>query len=359
MDILVYGAGPLGSLLAARLQEGGNDVSILARGQRLADLREHGIALQDTQTEARTVTQVNVVESLAPDDAHDLILVVMRKNNMVHILPTLAANTRTPSVLFLMNNAAGPGQLVDALGKERTLIGFPGAAGYREGHVVCHLRGTEDQPATILFGETDGSITARTQQVAQVFDGVPGLQAEVRTDMDTWLRYHVALLMPALGPAMYACGTDNYRMARTRDAVVLAVRGIREAFRVLRAQGLPVTPPKYAGFLWVPEPILVRLLQRVLADPLMEVAMVKHAEAARDEVQYHADEFIALARMTGIPIPNLERLRAYLAPDASQMPDGSAGIPLRWTGMLVGLGALSIALVGLTMLFNWLTGLWG
>jgi nucleoside-diphosphate-sugar epimerase len=29
--LLVYGAGPLGSLFAARLQEGGNDVSILAR----------------------------------------------------------------------------------------------------------------------------------------------------------------------------------------------------------------------------------------------------------------------------------------------------------------------------------------
>jgi len=33
--ILVYGAGPLGSLFAARLQEGGNDVSILARRKRL------------------------------------------------------------------------------------------------------------------------------------------------------------------------------------------------------------------------------------------------------------------------------------------------------------------------------------
>ena len=45
--ILVYGAGPLGSLFAARLQEGENDVSILAWGQRLTDLREHGIVLHD------------------------------------------------------------------------------------------------------------------------------------------------------------------------------------------------------------------------------------------------------------------------------------------------------------------------
>ncbi|MFN2110632.1 MAG: ketopantoate reductase family protein, partial [Anaerolineae bacterium] len=42
MKILIYGAGPLGSVFAARLHQGGHDVSILARGQRLADLREHG-----------------------------------------------------------------------------------------------------------------------------------------------------------------------------------------------------------------------------------------------------------------------------------------------------------------------------
>ncbi len=51
--ILVYGSGPLGSLFAARLQQGGNDVSILARGQRLAELREHGIVLVDVQTKER------------------------------------------------------------------------------------------------------------------------------------------------------------------------------------------------------------------------------------------------------------------------------------------------------------------
>ncbi len=41
--MLIYGAGPLGSLFAARLQQGGNDVSILARGQRLTELCELGI----------------------------------------------------------------------------------------------------------------------------------------------------------------------------------------------------------------------------------------------------------------------------------------------------------------------------
>ena len=35
MKVLVYGSGPLGSLFAALLVDGGNEVSIVARGRRL------------------------------------------------------------------------------------------------------------------------------------------------------------------------------------------------------------------------------------------------------------------------------------------------------------------------------------
>jgi len=344
--ILVYGAGPLGSLFAARLQEGGNDVSILARGQRLADLREHGIVLVDVLTKQRTVTRVDVVEALASDDGYDLVLVIMRKNHALEILPILAANQHTPNVLFLMNNAAGPGELVKALGTERVLIGFPNAAGYREGHAVHCLSGTEDDPAFVPFGEADGRITPRTQQVARILESAPGFGAEMCTDMDTWLKYHVALLMPSLAPALYAAGTDNYRLARTRDLVVLTVRAIREGFRVLRALGLPVTPSKYRLFEWVPEPILVLMLQRLLVHDLMEVAMVKHANAARDEVQHLTDEFLALARTTSVPTPVIDHMYPYLDPDTPPVAEGSAEIPLRWGGVLVGAGVLGAALGG-------------
>ncbi len=114
--ILIYGAGPLGSLFAARLQQGGNNVSLLARGRRLADLKEHGIVLHDTLSHVETTTHVNLVEQLAPEDSYDLVLVIMRKNNALDILTILAANRQTPNILFLTNNAAGPNALVEALG---------------------------------------------------------------------------------------------------------------------------------------------------------------------------------------------------------------------------------------------------
>ena len=341
MKILVYGAGPLGSVFAARLHQGGHDVSILARGQRLADLREHGVVIHNMINDEWVTARVNIVEQLAPDDEYDLIMVIMRKNNALDILPILAANTRVPNILFLMNNAAGPDALVKALGKERVLTGFPASAGYRDGHVIHCLTGTEEEPYPIPFGEVDGRITERTQRVARAIDVAVGLKADIRTDMDTWHKYHVALLMPSIGPALYACGTDRMRLIRTRDALVLIVRAMREGFRVLRAKGLPYTP----GYLWMfallPEPILIPLFRRWAADPKMDIALVRHANAARDEVQHLTDEFLEIARTTHVPTPTIERLYPHLDPETPLMPDGSRDISLDWRGVWIGVGALA------------------
>jgi len=248
-----------------------------------------------------------------------------------------------------MNNAAGPGALVEALGRERVLIGFPNAAGYRVGHVMHCLAGTKKDKSFVPFGEVDGRITERTRQVATILESASGFGATIRTDMDTWLKYHVALLFPSLAPALRAAGVDNYRLARTRDLVVLAIRAMREAFRVLGSLGLPITPSKFRLFAWLPEPLAVLFFRRLLSNPLMETALVKHAEAARDEVQHLIGEFMALARTTSVPTPTIDHLLRYYEPNAPEVPDGSAEIPVSWGGMLLVAGLLLGLLIALVV----------
>lgn len=92
MDILVYGAGVIGSVYAARLQQAGYNVSLLARGQRAVSLRTHGIQLENASTGKKTTTQVAVVEQLAPTDKYDVVIVTVRLDQLHSILPVLAAN---------------------------------------------------------------------------------------------------------------------------------------------------------------------------------------------------------------------------------------------------------------------------
>ena len=346
MKILFYGAGVMGSVYAARLKESGQDVSVLARGPRLVDIREHGIVLEHVSTGNRTSTRVNVVERLDPEDAYNLVVVMMPKNHIPEILPILAANRYTPNVLFMFNNAAGPDEMINALGRERVLIGFPGAGGTRKGLVVRYMIVSgRQQPTT--FGELDGSTTPRLEQIAGVFKGA-GFPVAISSQMDAWLKTHVAEVSP-MANALYMAGGDNYRLARTRDAIVLMIRAIREGYRVLRETGIPITPNKHKLLQLIPEPILVALMRRIFKSEKM-ADLIGHAHAARDEMVQIAKEFKALGQNASVTTPAMDRLFTYTDPDIQPVADGSAQIPMKWRGVGIVLSALVVLIVVLIIL---------
>lgn len=344
MKILIYGAGVLGSLYAARLKEARHDVAILARGKRLAQIREHGIVLENDENGERTITTaVQVVERLNPEDTYDWVLVILRKNQVRDVLPALAANKHTPNVVFMVNNAAGATEMVQALGRERVLLGFPGAGGGRFDHVVRYrIASDKAQPTTI--GELDGSITPRLTKIVDALSAA-GFPAATSPNMDAWLKTHVALVSP-IANAIYAAGGDNYRLVRTRDAIVLMIRAVHEGYQVLRANHIPITPAKLKILEWIPEPFLVALLQRRLATEAAELNLARHANAARDEMQQLADEFRVLAHKVGVATPSIDRLYGYLAPTMPPMPEGKHEMPINWRGILIALGSF-IPFVGL------------
>jgi len=90
----------------------------------------------------------------------------------------------------------------------------------------------------------------------------------------------------------------------------------------------------------------VPFVQKLMADPKMETAMVKHAESARDEMKHLADEFLELAAQTDVPIPSIKRLYRHLDPDAPRMPEGSADIPLDWRGLCIGVSVIASLILG-------------
>jgi 2-dehydropantoate 2-reductase len=342
MKILFYGAGPLGSLYAARLQDSGQEVSVLARGQHLADIREHGIVLEDAATGQRTATRVDVVERLEPTDAYDLVVVLMRRNKIPAVLPVLAENRTTPDVLFMCNSAAGPDDMVNALGRKRVLLGFSGAGGYHKDHVV-YFEVVSGKRQPTVFGELDGRTTPRLKQIAEAFKNA-GFPVAISDNMDAWLKTHGAEIIPTAG-ALYSAGIDNYRLARTRDSLVLMVRAIKEGYKVLRALSVPITPSNHKVFNWIPEPLIVVMMRRMLTTKTAETVLVGHASAARDEMTHVADELRALARKTSVPTPSMDRLYTHFDPAAPPIPDGSAQIPMNRLGLWFGLGVLMALII--------------
>lgn len=312
MKIMVYGAGNIGSLYAGLLKKERQQVSILARGRRLVHLREHGIELENSVTGERTTTLVDVVERLGPGDAYDLVLVILPKNRVREVLPILRENRRTPNVLFMCNNAEGPGAMIDALGRERVLLGFPGAAAVSDNGVIRYLiTSAREQPTTI--GEADGHPSPRIERIAETLKHA-GFPVAICSNMDAWLKTHVAEISPTAN-ALYLAGGDPAALAQNRDALRLMLRAIREGHGVLRALEIPITPGNHRIFDWLPERLLLAVMRRKIAS---EEAAVKigHARGARAEMKLLADEFQTLARRTPVPTPAIDRLYDYVAAEA-------------------------------------------
>jgi len=87
MKTLIFGAGPLGSLYAYLLHIAGNDVTILARNEHYKFLKENGIVLVNEFTHEKVIEKVNVVDVLKEEDFYDLVIVLIRKNNIKNVLP--------------------------------------------------------------------------------------------------------------------------------------------------------------------------------------------------------------------------------------------------------------------------------
>ncbi len=335
MKILIFGAGVLGTLFASRLNEAGQDVTLLARGKRLSDLKKYGIVIKEDGSDKEEVAQVNLVDSFSPKDYYDIVLVVMGYHQVKEILPTLATNKSVPSFLFMGNNVRGPEELVESLGKERVLLGFPYPGGERDGHIIKAMRVDEKKKYTLPIGEVDGQVRERTTKVAEVLGSMRGYKVEIRKDMDAWLKYNAAALISGFVPAIYATGIDMKRLGRTRDLLVLAVRATKEAMAGLKEAGIPPSPSLLKIFNWIPEPIFVYLIGTLMRKEIAKSSVEGHPRAAPDEMKHLFDELKILYNKSEFETPNMDKLSKYFDPKTPLFPEGKSDIPMKWKGIVI------------------------
>jgi 2-dehydropantoate 2-reductase len=254
MKVLVYGAGVLGSLYAARLFEAGHDVSIVARGARLDAVRD-GILLGEVGSADTRRVPVAAVER--PAGRFDLILVFVRSHQVDAALESVAGIEG--DVLFLLNWAGGPEPLAAAIGRERVLLGFPNQGGTMDGDVVRYRRPSAlTRLVSMSIGELDGTVTPRLDAILKLFRSA-GFAAKPEPRMDDWLRTHAAFEVP-LGLAVHTAGGPD---ALAGDPVA-----VREMLRAMRRNlaalsGRPV-PRAFGALQVLPESLLVPVLRRFL-----------------------------------------------------------------------------------------------
>ena len=286
MKILVCGAGVIGTLYAARLQRAGHHVTVLARASRLADIQRHGLVLEDIVTGARSIVRVSVVGQLLAEDIYDMALVTVRRDQLPGILPDLALNRSTPCVLFMLNNPSGSSDLIEALGPQRVMLGFPGAGGTLEGSVVYYTM-IAQQPTTI--GEPNGKETVRLRTLLHTLRACE-FRVRIDNDMDAWLSSH-AFFVTSVSGAIYLAGGDCGTLSRSPSLLKLMVDGVRQGFSAVRALGQPVHPwALNVLFTLMPRPFAVYYWRRYFSQQTAEFVFARHARHASAEMRMLAME---------------------------------------------------------------------
>ena len=217
---------------------------------------------------------------LADDDTYDLVVVPVRFDQLTSALDILSAWRATSDALFFGNNPLGADRLIAAIGRERVLLGFPGAGGQHEGTLVRYLV-IRQQRTT--FGELDGARTKRIMEIAGAFHAA-GFSVALSSDMQSWLKTHAAFVS-LVAAAIYAANGDPAELAGSPHLLQLMVRAVRESFRSLAAIGIREAPFNLR-FLhgYMPEWFAVRYWRRQFSSELGQFGLAAHAISARPEM---------------------------------------------------------------------------
>lgn len=249
MKILVYGAGVLGCNLARNLLRAGKDVTLLARGNWAAEIKQNGLRIKDKFSLCTSVSRIPVVTELAPD---------------------------ARNIVFVGNNVQARA-LAAALPGKNVLFAFALSAGHREADRVVSI-----DLKKITIGQLTGA-KSNKQLIGRIFHGTK-YKVVYEPNMEDYLLCHVAFVMPAA----FACYKTDGDLKKLRGDTAYLNRLLDaniEGYRAIRNAGHAILPKEDADFEGEKyRKTCLRFFKLMCATSLGKLCASDHAMNAIDEM---------------------------------------------------------------------------
>jgi 2-dehydropantoate 2-reductase len=234
MKILVMGAGAVGAFYGARLQQGGEDVVLCARGENLRALREKGLEINSFKGDVKVaVKATDNPREFAP---YDLILFAVKSYDTEASARQLEGCLSPDGILMTIQNGVENEEILCRFFPREAVMGGNSRVG---AELVAPGKILHTAIGVIEFGELDGRETPRAKRLAETFKRA-GIFGELTADLKTIRWYKLmgnvstnsvsALTRTTLGQMLE--DPEGYNLVRTLMLETLAVG---------RAEGAKVT----------------------------------------------------------------------------------------------------------------------
>ena len=304
MKIAVMGTGGVGGYFGGLLARAGHEVTFVARGAHLQAIQERGLRVESANDGDFTVAG-QALEDTAGAGAQELVLFTVKMyHNAAAIAATRPLLGPDSLVLTLQNGIDNGQQLVDAFGRERTLIG----SCYLEGRIREPGVVTQGGPGMASFGELEPGITERCQRLLAVFQEA-GWRVDLQENMPgmLWKKFSYLAGSAAVGAASNSVFGEMRAIPETRAIIQGA---IAEILDVGRAWGAPIMDDSLE---WA-----MTSLDNFPAAGMSSLGK-DFLEGRPVELEGLTGTAIRMARQVGVPTPINDTLYAILKPWANRI----------------------------------------
>jgi 2-dehydropantoate 2-reductase len=312
MNICVVGAGAIGGLLAVRLAELGENVTVIVRGPHLEAVRANGMKLfMDGSEHLARMTATDKLRDVGPQD---LVILALKAHQLGGIAPDLKSLIAPQTVVVTAQNgipwwyffkydgphrgtvlqSVDPGGIVAAHVDVSRVVGsiiYPAADIVSPG-VIRHIEGDR-----ISLGELDGQDTERIRALAQLLRGA-GFKVRIASDLrsEIWVKLWGNCTFNPISALTHATLVDICQFPPTR---ALAENVMREAQAIGEKLGARFG---------------VSLEKRIAGAEAVgkhKTSMLQDVETGRPlELEALVGSVLELGQLTGVATPHLSALYA-------------------------------------------------
>jgi 2-dehydropantoate 2-reductase len=312
MKVCVVGAGAIGGLLAVKLAELGEDVTVIVRGKNLEAVRQNGMKLLIDGAER--VARPKATDRIADAGLQDLVILGMKAHQLGVVAPELKALTGPETVVVTAQNgipwwyffkhggphegtvlqSVDPGGVIAASIEVSRVIGsiiYPAADIVAPG-VIRHIEGDR-----ISLGELDGADTERLRNLVQLLRRA-GFKVRPSSDLraELWVKLWGNCTFNPISALTHATLVEICRFPPTR---ALAENMMREA------QGIGEKLGVRFG---------VSLEKRIAGAEAVgkhKTSMLQDVEVGKPlELEALVGSVLELGRITGMPTVHLSAVHA-------------------------------------------------